>query len=256
MMRRVIVLCAVLLAGCKPSDERVTLRFQPVADGAPLTCTASPGGKALTDLRFFIYDVELITADGNEQPVAMDTTPPWQNGAVALVDLEDGQGACDTGSPATHAAVTGHVAPGEYVGMRFTLGVPFSLNHADPATAVPPLDRTEMHWHWLAGYKFLRAGMRKGDDLAWLHLGSTGCEGRIGAVSSCAQPNRTTIKLAAFDLDHDVVAVDLGTLFAEAMAADGTHACQSEPDNVLCAPMLRHLGLGDAPQDVFRAMAK
>jgi hypothetical protein len=84
-----------------------------------------------------------------------------------------------------------------------------------------------------------------------MHLGSTGCSGRIGAVSACAQPNRPMITLAHFDPAHSTVAVDVGALFADAPVG----ACQSEPDNPLCAPLIKHLGLG-GDQDVFRAIPR
>jgi len=150
-----------------------------------------------------------------------------------------------------HTAITGRVAAGRYVGLRFTLGVPFVLNHADPDEAEPPLDQTAMHWHWLAGYKFLRAGVRKDDATTYLHLGSTGCSGRIGAVTGCKEPNRPAIALANFDPARNVVAVDVGALFADVPAG----ACQSEPDNPVCAPLLKHLGLG-GEQNVFHAQAR
>jgi uncharacterized repeat protein (TIGR04052 family) len=142
------------------------------------------------------------------------------------------------------------------VALRFTLGVPFALNHADPTEAQPPLDQTVMHWHWQAGYKFLRAAVQTGDATAWLHLGSTGCQGRIGAVTGCAHPNRPVVTLTPFNVVSDVVAVDIGALFADLPATDGARQCQSEPDNTLCAPLLAHLGLADSAQDVFRAMAR
>jgi uncharacterized repeat protein (TIGR04052 family) len=243
---------ALALAGCGEARQPVALRFAALADGLPLACGAPRAdAAALTDLRFYIHDVVLLTAAGGETPLTLDAAAPWQTGAVALVDLEDGQGACETGSPATHAVVTGHAAAASYVGVRFTLGVPFAFNHADPALAQAPLDQTAMHWHWQAGYKFLRAGLRRGEDHSFLHLGSTLCEGRIGAITSCAHPNRFMVTLAKFNPAADTVGIDLATLFSDTAA----RACQSEPDNVACADMFAHLGLGGRPQDVFRRVA-
>jgi uncharacterized repeat protein (TIGR04052 family) len=253
-MRWIAAAALVLLAGCKPADQAVTIQFQPVIHQTAVSCSAGAEGLALTDLRFFVHDVALIDAAGRATPVVIDVAPPWQNHDVALVDLEDGKQACDTGSPATHMALSGHAPAGHYVGLRFTLGVPFRLNHADPDEAEPPLDQTAMHWHWQAGYKFLRAGVRKGDATVYLHLGSTGCEGHIGAISGCKRANRPTVELAHFDPARDTVAVDIGTLFSE--LPGGVQACQSEPDNADCAPMMRHLGLAGDPQDVFRALAR
>ncbi len=44
-------------------------------------------------------------------------------------------------------------------GLEFKIGVPETLNHIDPLTAVSPLNYTDMHWHWASGYKFFRAGL-------------------------------------------------------------------------------------------------
>lgn len=243
-----VTACAVLLglSGCGAAEGPVSIRFAAFADGAPLAC-ASPD-PALTDLRLFVHDVVLLTDAGKDIPLKIDAAAPWQNDTVALVDLEDGQGSCETGSTATHTALTGHAAKGAYRGLRFTVGVPFALNHADPALAAAPLDQTTMHWHWQAGYKFLRAGVKRDDQQTFLHLGATGCEGRIGKVTSCARPNRVTVTLAAFNPATDTVGIDLGALFKEAQGS----ACQSEPDNAACAALFAPLGLGDKPQNVFR----
>ena len=252
-MRSLLALMvASVLAGCGPGDQPVSVTFTAVAHDKPINCAAGPDGMTLGDLRFYVSEVALIAADGHAVPLALDAAPPWQSADVALIDLEDGTGACDSGSPAMHASLSGRVPAGNYTGLQFIVGVPFAQNHADPALAQTPLDQTAMHWHWQAGYKFLRAGLRRGDDLSWLHLGSTGCEGRIGAITGCAKPNRMTVKLARFDATRDAVAIDVATLFDDAPA----EGCQSEPDNQACPPILRHLGLVESPQDVFHVMAR
>lgn len=248
MAYRGLAALALGVAACGPAQGPVAIRFAAVAQSAPLSCVSR--GTELTDLRFFIHDVALLTEDGQSLPVTLDKAAPWQNDMVALVDLEDGAGACGTGSPATHAVVTGRAARGRVTGLRFTLGVPFALNHADPALAQPPLDQTAMHWHWQAGYKFLRAGVKHGESQSFLHLGATGCQGRIGKVTGCAKSNRVTVTLDGFDPARDAVGIDLGAMFGAA-----AHACQSEPANESCAAMFTAVGLGESPQQVFRRVA-
>ena len=80
----------------------VSLRFRAVVDGAPFACGNSyldAAGVRFTpaDLRAFVQDVSLLRADGAEQPVVLDVRPPWQEGTVALIDFEDGSGACAAG---------------------------------------------------------------------------------------------------------------------------------------------------------------
>jgi uncharacterized repeat protein (TIGR04052 family) len=246
-----LIAMAMLLAGCEPRETDVLITFRPVAQGALVACAA--GGPALADLRFFVHNIALLRENGDAVPVQLAVEAPWQNERVALIDLEDGTGACATGSPARRAVISGRAPAAAYTGLRFTLGVPFALNHANPTLAAPPLDQSAMHWHWQAGYKYLRAGLQQDDMTTWIHLGSTGCRGRIGSISGCDRPNRAVITITGFDPTSDAVAVDLGRLFSNVAAGA---SCEAEPDNPACDAMYRALGLtAEAPQEVFRRVA-
>jgi uncharacterized repeat protein (TIGR04052 family) len=235
-MRRLgFIALLVVLAACE-RERPVTIEFRAEADGVPIRCVA--GGRALTDLRFYVHDVALIGADGEPAPVRMDDAAPWQTERLALIDLEDGEGACDSGSPNVRGLITGHARIEEYSGLTFTLGVPFDLNHANPVEAKAPLDQTVMHWHWLAGYKFMRAGLLEDGRQTWVHIGSTGCKGRVGAIEGCDRPNRIAVGIPGFDPDADVVAVDLGALFK---GRDGDESCMSEPQNPTCDAIFANL---------------
>jgi hypothetical protein len=136
------------------------------------------------DLQFYLYDVELIDAQGRPQPLRLSEAAPWQSPELALLDLAGG---ADT---QRNTSIRGTVEAGTYTGIRFTVGVPFSLNHANPLTAAAPLDRGEMFWTWQSGYKFLRADA--------FHLGSTGCSSASALRPPqlpCAQPNRMRVEL-------------------------------------------------------------
>ena len=63
----------------------------PGAGGSPIDCS-SPG-IALSDLRFYISNVQLIDRDGVAHDIRYATEMEWQNDAVAYIDLEDGDGA-------------------------------------------------------------------------------------------------------------------------------------------------------------------
>lgn len=256
-------LVSLLLVACGQPAEPVSLRFAATFGDQPLACDSAATEPALTDLRFFVHDVALLRQDGSAVPVALSPEGPWQSADVALVDLENGSGACLNGTPAVHATVEGEVPAGSYSGLRFALGVPARLNHADPLLAEAPLDRSTMHWHWRSGYKFMRAGYRSDDDGFWLHLGSARCHGTIGDLRGCDEPNRAHVELDGFDPARDLVAVDLAVLFESALHGDGVvQSCQMGPDESDCGPVQRALGLDPdtgesvAPATVFRAIRK
>ncbi len=247
------VFCAAGLAACSESKTPVAITFTPVYGDESLTCSTGPDAQRLTDLRFYVHDVELQTHDGAWQSLSFDTETPWQNEQVALIDLEDGSGSCRGGSIQSNSTITGSALGESFHALRFTLGVPFDLNHTDPVRAQGPLHLTAMHWHWQAGYKFLRAGVRDGDAGAWVHLGSTRCRGVIGAIEGCDHPNRVTVTLPAFNPEADTVAIDLAQLFAGVVfTAPQPLGCMSDPEDRPCAPVLANLGVaGDTGASIF-----
>ncbi len=236
--------CFALLAACGKWSSQVEIPFEVRFDGRSIACSGAPSG-ALTDLRFYVHDVVLIDADGRERAVRLEPDGVWQNAAVALLDLEDGTGTCQNGTPQVNRSIRGTVRSGADVrGLRFAIGVPDRLNHGDPMRAEVPLSYSVMHWHWRSGYKFMRAGVRTAGDLAWLHLGSAKCAGSIGAIDGCAAPNRPIVELAPFDPAKDRVIIDVGVLLGPSRLDDGTPwDCQSGPGETQCAQVFSALGL-------------
>jgi uncharacterized repeat protein (TIGR04052 family) len=172
------------------------------------------------DFRFYIQDLRLINAAGEEVPVQMDERLPWQTPEVALLDFENGEGRCH-GNAETNDVITGKVPPGAYQGIAFRNGVPAALNHSNPATVPAPLQAPGVSWNWLSGFRFLLAELGQvasdagAGGIGLLHVGSTACEGDPEAGSvSCARPNRNEIRLMNFDPARDQVVADLGAVFA------------------------------------------
>jgi uncharacterized repeat protein (TIGR04052 family) len=188
MVRHALIALAAAFAlgGAAPAPaQHVTLRFAATAGEVPLACDAriaGVGSRASTivpeDLRFYVSDVRLVGADGSETPLALDDDRAWQSQGVALLSW------CADGHADLHDSVSGTVPPGDYRGVRFSLGIPDRLNHADATIAQAPLNVTGMFWSWRDGYKFLRLEMRTygaygapgARPAGWLvHLGSTAC---------------------------------------------------------------------------------
>jgi uncharacterized repeat protein (TIGR04052 family) len=249
-LARAAVFALLTLCGCSESAAPVTLHFAATYGGRPIGCTESPNGLSLTDLRFYVHDIALFDQAGNRVPLNLEDDGLWQDGNVALLDFEDGQGACLNGSPQLNESVRGRLRGGPFHKVSLTVGVPEDINHSDPLVARAPLNYTAMHWHWLTGYKFLRAGIGNDLDSFWIHLGSSRCDGSIAQGIECAAPNRVRVEIADFDLNNDRIAIDLEALFANIDLTDGIASdCSSGPEELACLAPFAALGLGpgDAP---------
>lgn len=242
-----------------PVGEPFVFTFSPTLGGEPFGCEQPQPwrGRELTlsDLRFFIHDVRLVDAAGNETPAAIDPVDAFHTPDVAMIDLADGTGSCSGAAGTENATLHVRAEAGEYTAIRFRLGVPFALNHADPALAPPPLDQMAMHWGWRAGYRFLKFDADWGDDHVLMHFGSTGCEGPMRAIERCTRPCRAN---AMAELNSErTIAVEVSGFFGD--AEPGPLNCMAAPGTPACTPVLQALALDDATCEpngtttVFRA---
>jgi uncharacterized repeat protein (TIGR04052 family) len=286
-----LLCCACGLAqSAAGAKQPVRIRFEGRLADKPFACGREyegVGSKAATvtpaDLRFFVSNLELLGADGSATAIALDQDGVWQYKSIALIDLENGSAGCRNGNSATHAEASGTIPPGAYIGVRFTLGLPFELNHMDDANAPSPLNMTAMQWNWQNGYKFLRAEValvsRRGAAASTsvtadrmpsgnasprqsparmqpsvsgfpVHLGSTGCAGKnpeAAPAAECKNPNRVVVTLPEFDVAKDVVVFDLGRLLAHSdlttNAPNTAPGCMSGDGDPDCAPIMEALGL-------------
>ena len=258
-------------AGCGSSSgesQAVAIEFSAQVGGEEFVCGTTYDGLGaddssleLTDFRFYVQDVELKNADGEYVPVELDAND-WQTGSVTLLDFEDGCG--EEGNEQTNTVVTGTVPTGTYDGIRFKMGVPFDLNHENPAIAPSPLNLTTMQWDWQGGYKFLRIDTGTFSTTDWrFHLGSTDCQGDpfAGGITSCSNPNRPEVEFASFDPDMNRVVADFAAVVAGAaldVDQDMPFGCMAGPADRDCGPLFENLGLsfaGSAPgtQSFFSA---
>lgn len=260
------------LASCDaPAGRTVTIDLEGRVGDARFECGGEYPGVGATattltalDFRFYVHSVVLTTDDGREVPLELSDDGVWQNGGIALIDFEDGDG-CEGGNAPTNARLVGTVPAdvGAISGLRFVVGVPEARNHLDSATAPSPLNLSSMYWGWQAGYKYLRfegrttgqpAGMR-------VHIGATGCSGdpRAG-TRTCAERNEIPVALDGFDPDSQIVVADLAAMFdgidldVNAGGPPGCMADESDPD---CAAIFDALGIATgSTQRLFRAEAR
>lgn len=238
--------------------QAVALRFRTTVGDTPFSCRqrypnlgTAATTIAVSDLRFFVHDVKLLTAEGTAVPVTLETDSLWQSNGVALLDFEDGSGSCGNGTPEMRDIVLGSAPAGAYTGVSFTIGVPFALNHRDLTQQPSPLSLSRMFWAWNSGYKFMRIDTKAEGGTGWvLHLGSTECM-PTGAPSTiptaCRWANRPTITFDQFDPVRDVVRLDLASLFKSANLAVNqpktAMGCMSGQADADCAPVFAALGL-------------
>ena len=236
----------------------VTLTFMPVVGAQDFGCgqnyTLGTPSATVTpiDFRMYVHDIRLVRADSSEVALALDQDSLWQYQDVALVDFEDGTGGCSNGTAETHTVVTGTAPYGGYSGIKFKLGLPFTLNHGDPTTAPSPLNLTALFWAWNSGYKFLRLDFSVDPSgtpvMHNLHLGSTGCNGTTATTppTSCSEENVAEVVLGGFDPTSGHIMADAGALLgASDLAVDGGGApgCMSGTTDPDCTPIFPLLGL-------------
>lgn len=235
-------------------DSTLRIRFAAEVNGAPFSCDRSyPGvGRSAatfspSDLRMYVHGVELVHADGTAEPAQLVQDGRWQYDQLALLDFEDRTGACINGTPDVRTVVELQPPSAPVAGLRFKVGVPFNLDHANAALAPSPLNLSAMFWGWSAGYKFLRLdGRISGSGPLHVHVGSVGCVADAsGGIVSCAAPNVAQIELPAFDPALDTVAFDIGTLRSgSTFGADAATSCMGQPSEPACRPVFERLGLG------------
>jgi len=280
--------------------QKVAIEFAALNGGKPVSCSkpianlgTSSRTARLTDLRFYVSEVQLLRKGGGVVDVELPANSEWSYAkgvaAVTLIDLENGTGSCAAeGTKAMNTAVRGTVPKASYSGIRYSLSVPDSLSHTDLTAMPAPLNNTAMGWSWQFGRKFAKievsespGGPAWGSKTFFVHLGSTDCKGdpAAGEKARCSLPNRNQVTLAKFNPARQRIAIDLKTLLgsvdvagtggmgsmAGASADDGMGmpmgGCMSgttEPD---CKPIFKTLGLKlgtnkKTAQTAFRVIGK
>ena len=202
-----------------------------VACGTPLSSLSEASESAnLQDLRFYVSNIKLIDSTGKEVAITVPNSD-WSytsgSDSVTLIDLEDATGSCSSatqsGTPTMNTKVAFSAPKNTYVGIKFTVGVPSSLNHSNVAVAPKPLDNLAMSWTWASGRKFVKlelAEINNGwvetavNNTYFYHLGSLGCTGNpiVGETVNCTTPNRTDFILSSFDFNTQRIVLDLKLL--------------------------------------------
>ena len=219
------------LSSCSRDEREIEIRF--ALEAVPQV--------EVRELSFYVHDVQLLRTDGEPLRVTLASESPWQSHDVALLDL--------VGTDASRRdIVRGRVSRGEasYAGLRFVLGVPVELNHANPLQAAAPLDRADLFWAWQTGHKFLRVDLADAGREWAFHLGSTGCSSPSAVrppPQPCSQPNRLVVEVTGFDPTRVPVRVALHQLAAAMRAANYAACTGAYAHDAACGPPYATTGL-------------
>ena len=250
--------CAILAACVESGNQSAEIQF---------TIADIPGNAhiEIANLQFYISEVALLDDAGNASKLQLTAREPWQSTDVALIDLSGSRLVNAAGERAgarsgndTLIGVLEARDPQTFSGLRFDLGIPFELNHANPLTAAPPLNHMAMYWAWQTGHKFLRAELSEGGRAWAFHLGSTGCASASAIrppSGECAQANRITVELTNFDPLAQGLQLELGQLIAAMRAADYAPCVGNYAHNPACEAPFELTGIAseDTAQRLFSA---
>ncbi len=187
-----------------------------------------------------------IRVDGRWQRMKFRETE-WQTPHIALLKLHDSCGGKEASNMRLQLDASKELMK-LATAFRFTLGLPFTENHANPLTQPSPLNDSSMFWSWQDGHKFFRVDLRQKENPEHTfsyHLGSVGCVSESAVRppdKSCTFTNRVNVILPTNQLDYELeLAVSLPHLIMQTniVKSDG---CKFEaPDTGICNRLMRNL---------------
>ncbi|MEW9799321.1 MbnP family copper-binding protein [Alteromonas sp. CYL-A6] len=245
-----LLVLVMLLAGCDKLPGARAPGAIPVhltgvnTSSCPMTMTVGEDRWEIGYFAFYVSKPEL-RIDGKWQPVRFKNSP-WQTNDVALLSFHslcNNAGAANTMLQLEASDKLMQLA----TNVRFTVGVPFEQNHANPLTQPSPLNDSSMFWSWQAGHKFMRLDLTNvaSQHTFSYHLGSIGCESDAPVrppAKACRFTNRVEMILPTTQLDSKL---DLSLSMANLIAQVNLNASQGcmfrTPEEAPCDQLLRNL---------------
>ncbi len=243
------LLLLLLTSSCQQSLNSHQIQFVIDDEIKQLVCkpqlTINKERWQISQLQFYIHDIYLKNTAGDwvaTQPTT-NTTPPANEASQNKKNKTNTQislsgGYCNQ-KQNWKLTVLSPLAENEINGLKFTLGVPASLNHLNPLTQPAPLNQPDMFWSWQLGHKFLRLEM-KSESNKWLyHLGSTGCSSPSPVRAPkdlCKNPNLGQVELNNYKADT-AINIDILSLVKD-IPLNKDNSCQSSPARQSCKNLL------------------
>ncbi|HVO26999.1 MAG TPA: MbnP family copper-binding protein [Candidatus Margulisiibacteriota bacterium] len=261
--------------------QAFSLRFAAVDGSHTVSCGTTMSGFGadqtddveISDLRFYVSDVQFFTADGRSLTVELDHNDfqyVSPDGTAALIDLTGTSvGACSgtglsypEGTARTNAALTGKVEMGQVDRVSFNIGLPQHLMKkviAEHTAEDAPSPFAEMHWSWAFAYRYFVMNFVIADGAGepgegYVHVGSTDCGGdgtkALTDREACGKLNTPAVSLTGFDPAKNAVAVDIRKVLANVAFEMGSGdaavpgvACHSSVEQPDCAMIFANFGL-------------
>ena len=263
MFFSVILLCLTLmLSACDKQKGINTLQFFPEYQMNKLQCFSpfTLAGKTwqYSQLQFFVSDVAVKNNQGKWQVWPLKNNDNQSDNVALLGDY------CQSSKNKQsnwQLVFENPIKPSNLSEIRFTLGVPFLVNHQNPLLQSSPLNVPNMFWVWQTGHKFFRLDMEEVNEFEqkdnWqFHLGSTGCK----APSPLRPPNKPCINgnqvTVTLDVNEHLSEIELSLtgLFTNIVITKG-NSCQSETDNQSCHQLFNNIGLNEQQQSIFQTIS-
>jgi len=241
--------CLLFISSCdglgeSASNNNDEISFGPTYIGKSLTCDStiahSNDSWLYTQLQLFISDIYLKDSSGKWQKATLEKSA-FQTADIALLgencNLSNEKSKANWSvkfSKKTDLINSSHI--------RFTLGLPFAMNHLNPLTQESPLNVPTMFWGWQQGHKFLRLEMSSKNNDWLFHLGSVGCKSVSplrAPNQECRYPNRYTFELPIGKKDNSII-FELSALLKDITLSSQT-SCQSSPDKQSCQLLFNNL---------------
>jgi uncharacterized repeat protein (TIGR04052 family) len=257
---RSLWLCLLLLSlsACSPTKNNQVnkhIKFVPSFAEQSLACNTriSIDDKfwSINELAFFISELRITDEHTSYALTLVDNA--WQSQNVALIRQSP-----DCAENRTNLRVSFSfedsrdlfLTSNESLELRFSLGVPFEINHQNPVTQSSPLNDSSMFWAWRNGYKFIRWDMQNEMSESWsFHLGSVGCESAAmvrAPAQECKFPNRIEVslplKLNSLQNNEVVINMDLSLILGDLMPSQSTTCMFSSIDEPSCQKLLNNSG--------------
>lgn len=211
----------------------------------PMTMAINNTTWAIDNFALYVSN-PAVRIDGKWQSVSF-TENEWQTGKVALLKYHPSCGKKKAGNTQLQIDVSEKLMQ-LATNLRFTIGLPFEENHANPLTQPSPLNDSSMFWSWQAGHKFMRLDIHNAEQPSqtWsYHLGSVGCESESAMrppEKACKFTNRVEMILPMTQLDWELdLALSVPVMLSQVNLPE-TEGCMFEsPENPVCGRLLKNL---------------
>ncbi|MBA6389542.1 metallo-mystery pair system four-Cys motif protein [Colwellia sp. BRX10-3] len=203
----------------------------------------------IEQFQFFISDVQLGSDKTGWQKLNLAQNPFQAHDTVLLgtncPSVKQQTGSIKNSNWIIELEPISGASINENSAIRFTLGVPFKVNHLNPISQKSPLNLPSMFWVWQTGHKFMRLELATNNEQWLFHLGSTGCKSASvmrAPEQGCRYPNTFyfDLPIAKGEGNQLVLNLDLAALLKN-VDLTASSSCQSEQDQDSCQQLFKNL---------------